>query len=96
LYDLIYQKTVLIPYFDDTTGAGIQGLGANGEYHIAGLGAFHVTGYNFGGQYKAPSASLAPCSGDERCVRGYFTTAQIHDGPLGGENFGVVIVKLVG
>lgn len=91
LYDLVFDKTVLIPYFDDT-----DGLGANGRYHIAGIGAFHVTGYNFGGQYKAPTASTAPCSGDERCVQGYFTTAQIHDGELGGENFGVVIVKLVG
>ena len=91
LYNLIYDKTVIIPYFNDT-----QGLGANGQYRIAGLGAFHVTGYNFGGQYKAPSSSLAPCSGDERCVAGYFTTDQIDQGQIGGENFGVVLVKLVG
>ena len=88
---LILDKTVIIPYFDDT-----QGLGANGQYHIAGLGAFHVTGYNFGGQYREPSSLLAPCGGDERCLSGYFTTAQIADGQLGGEDFGVVVVKLIG
>lgn len=91
LYALIYDKTVILPYFDDT-----DGLGANGMYHIAGLGAFHVTGYNFGGQYKAPSSTLAPCSGDERCLAGYFTTDQIDQGQIGGQNFGVVLVKLVG
>ncbi|HSM02925.1 MAG TPA: pilus assembly protein TadG-related protein [Acidimicrobiia bacterium] len=91
LYNLVYDKTVIIPYFDDT-----QGLGANGEYHIAGLGAFHVTGYNFGGQYRAPSSTLAPCSGDERCISGFFTTDEIDEGQIGGQDFGVVIVKLVG
>lgn len=88
---LIFNRTVLVPYFDDT-----DGLGANGLYHIAGVGAFHVTGYNFGGQFKEPSASLAPCGGDERCISGYFTTAVIDEGDLGGENRGVVIVRLVG
>ncbi len=91
LQALVMNRTVLVPYFDDT-----QGLGANGEYHIAGVGAFHITGYNFGGQYKQPSASLAPCSGDERCVSGYFTTAVIDEGDLGGEDRGVVIVRLTG
>lgn len=88
---LILDKTVLVPYFDDT-----RGLGATGEYHIAGVGAFHVTGYNFGGQYKEPSVSLAPCFGDERCVAGYFTTLVTDEGELGGEDFGVVVVRLVG
>lgn len=91
LRTLIMNKTVLVPYFDDT-----DGLGANGVYHIAGVGAFHVTAYNFGGRFKEPSALLAPCSGDERCISGYFTTAVIDDGELGGEDRGVVIVRLVG
>lgn len=88
---LIFNRTVLVPYFDDT-----EGLGANGRYHIAGVGAFHITGYNFGGQFKEPSAALAPCGGDERCIAGYFTTEVIDEGDLGGENRGVVIVRLVG
>jgi hypothetical protein len=90
LRSLIYQKTVLVPYFDDT-----QGLGANGQYHIAGVGAFHVTGYNFGGQFKEPSAALAPCSGDERCISGYFDTDVVSGGGTGGANYGVVVVRLV-
>jgi hypothetical protein len=91
LRSLILNKTVLVPYFNDT-----DGLGANGQYHIAGVGAFHVTGYNFGGQFKEPSSALAPCGGDERCVSGYFTTGIVDEGELGGVNRGVVIVRLVG
>jgi hypothetical protein len=87
---LIYDKTVLIPYFNDT-----DGLGANGQYHIAGVGAFHITGYNFGGQFKEPSSALAPCGGDERCISGYFTTDITDQGELGGVNRGVVVVRLV-
>ncbi len=91
LYDLIFNKTVLIPFFED-----VWGLGSNGTYQIAGFGALYVTGYNFGGQYKTPDASTAPCSGEQRCISGYFTTDVIYDGPLGGEYHGVVVVKLIG
>ncbi len=42
-------KIVPIPRFDDL-GDG----GSSGEFHVAGFGAFCVTGYNFGGQFKAP------------------------------------------
>ncbi|NQV05334.1 Tad domain-containing protein, partial [bacterium] len=60
---------VPLPFFDD-----LNGVGSNGRYHIAGFGLFQVTGFNFGGQFKGPSASSAPCSGDQRCVSGYFTS----------------------
>ncbi len=73
-----------------------MGLGANGEYHIAGVGAFFVTGYNFGGQSKTPSAASAPCSGDDRCMSGFFTTDIDYTGTLGGVNRGLIIVKLTG
>jgi len=82
---------VPLPIFDD-----IEGLGSGGRYHLAGFGLFHVTGYNFGGQYKAPSAASAPCSGDERCISGYFTTGAVYEGEPGGQNWGFVIVKLTG
>jgi hypothetical protein len=88
---MILEKDILIPYFND-----VQGLGANGEYLVSGLGPFHVTGYNFGGQYKAPSAGEAPCKGDERCVAGYVTNATITNGDLGGEDRGALIVILTG
>ncbi|MBI5156783.1 MAG: Tad domain-containing protein [Acidimicrobiia bacterium] len=76
---------VPLPIFDDITGTG-----SNGQYHVAGFAMFVITGYNFGGQFKA----LAPCLGDERCVSGYFTTGVVHDGELGGTDRGIVIVKL--
>jgi len=91
LYDLLYDRTVAFPYFDD-----VWGLGSNGTYHISGVGAFHITGYNFGGQYKAPSASAAPCSGDDRCIAGYFTTDVIYEGPIGGEDRGLIVVRFSG
>ena len=88
---LLLGKTVYITYFND-----VQGLGANGQYHIAGIGAFFVTGYNFGGQFREPSAALAPCSGDLRCISGYLSTVVLDDdGDISGQNRGVVVVRLV-
>jgi len=80
-----------IPVFDD-----IESVGDGGRYHVAGFGLFHVTGYNFGGQYKAPDRQTAPCSGDERCISGYFTSGTVFDGEPGGQDWGFVIVKLIG
>jgi Flp pilus assembly protein TadG len=90
LYDLMFEKTVPVPYFDD-----VMGLGNNGSYHVKGVGAFHVTGYNFGGQYKTPDAASAPCSGDDRCLRGYFDPDVVFEGPLGGTYRGLIVVKLI-
>ena len=58
-------QTVLLPIFDEF-GEG----GANGWYRVYGYAAFRLTGYHFGGQY---SSSPKPCSGNQRCVSGYFT-----------------------
>ncbi|MFQ5947584.1 MAG: pilus assembly protein TadG-related protein [Acidimicrobiia bacterium] len=91
--DEVYSETVILPFFSDVDG--IQGQGANGRYLVAGFGAFYVTGYNFGGLFKAPSAATAPCSGDERCIAGYFTTATVFVGGFGGDDRGVVLVKLI-
>lgn len=74
-----------LPIFDDITG-----VGNNGQYHVSGFGLFVVTGYNFGGQFKANP----PCSGDVRCVSGYFVPGVVHDGDLGGPDRGIAIVKL--
>lgn len=83
-------KPVPLPFFDD-----LYGVGTNGHYHVAGFGYFHVTGFNFGGLFKAPSASAAPCSGDERCISGFFTTGVIYKGRPGGPDHGLRIVELV-
>ncbi|WKZ82601.1 MAG: Tad domain-containing protein [Acidimicrobiia bacterium] len=78
---------VPLPFFDD-----ILGQGSGGEYRIAGFGMFQITGYNFGGQFKVDP----PCSGDQRCVSGYFTTGIVYEGDFGGEDHGIVIVRLTG
>jgi hypothetical protein len=58
-------RTVLLPLFDDSGGTG-----ANAWYHVYGYAAFKVTGFAFGGQF---STSPRPCSGNGRCIAGYFT-----------------------
>jgi hypothetical protein len=83
------QKPIPLPYFSDT-----EGLGAGGHYRIGGFGLFLITGYNFGGLFKAPDAASAPCHGDERCVRGYFVEGAVYDGEPGGPDHGIVVVKL--
>jgi len=80
-------EAIPLPVFID-----LDGQGAGGIYEIFGFVLFVVEGYNFGGQYKVNP----PCSGDQRCVSGHFTTGTVHDGIPGGPNLGIVIVKLTG
>ena len=84
--DLVGQD-VPLPIFDD-----LVGVGTGGEYHIAGFAMFHITGFNFGGQFKVNP----PCQGDERCMSGHFTTGVVYDGEPGGPDTGIRIVKLIG
>jgi hypothetical protein len=58
-------RTVLLPIYDDAGGNG-----SNGWYRIFGYAAFTLKGYAFTGQFKT---SPQPCSGNVRCVSGYFT-----------------------
>ncbi|MCP3975652.1 MAG: hypothetical protein GY720_14295 [bacterium] len=88
--DEILNKIIFIPWFDD-----LDGNGANGEFHVAGFGAFYVTGYNFGGQYKQPQGGV-PCSGSIRCLEGYFIETELTYGDLGGTDHGVTIIKFTG
>ena len=74
-----------LPIFDD-----IEAQGVTGRYHIAGFALFVVTGYNLGGSFHFNR----PCTGDQRCVCGYFTTGVVYDGEVGGSYHGIVIVKL--
>jgi Flp pilus assembly protein TadG len=58
-------QVVLLPLYDD---AGATGNSA--WYHVYGYAAFKLTGYYLGSsQYRT---SPAPCSGNARCVAGYF------------------------
>lgn len=95
LESLLFGNPVLIPYFSD-----LQEQGNNGEYLVAGHGAFVVAGYNFGGQfreYRAPLTGL-PCSGSTRCIAGWFVRYVDNGGggDLGGNDLGVTVIKLIG
>ncbi len=87
LYDLvIVNGPLLIPFFMDVNDVGI-----NGEYRISAVGAFHASAYHFGGKYSFDP----PCSGDERCIRGYFSEITVWEGDSGGESRGAHLVKLI-
>ena len=104
------QDPTVLPYFKrceegpvECADGGIEGLGTNIWYTVAGYGGFYVYGYNFGGPYKeSMSASMEggplegslPCTGDQRCIAGYYSAATIYDGDLGGTDRGVTLVKL--
>ncbi len=89
---------VLIPVYD-----GVKGVGENLVYHAAGVAAFVVTGYFFGtgnGQ-SAPSwlSGLNLCSGNERCVYGFFVDALLPADTLiqpGNPNLGATVIKTIG
>jgi Flp pilus assembly protein TadG len=57
-------QTVLLPLFDSSGSSG-----SNAWYRVYGYAAFKLTGYFFGGQF---SSSAKPCSGNARCIAGYF------------------------
>lgn len=64
---------IYLPVYD-----GVQGSGANGVYHLAGFGAFLVTGGYLNGQgggFKEASTltGMNYCRGSQRCLYGFFT-----------------------
>jgi Flp pilus assembly protein TadG len=85
----LQNKTVLLPIFDQAFGTG-----NSASYHVYGYAAFQITGYHFGGQYSWN----APCSGNDRCIRGYFTRyvddAETFDFGATAPNLGASLVKL--
>jgi Flp pilus assembly protein TadG len=56
---------VLLPLFEESGDTG-----SNAWYRVYGYAAFKLTGYHLGGQY---TTTPKPCTGNERCVTGYFT-----------------------
>ena len=84
-------RTVLLPIFDDYGGTG-----NNAWYHVFGYAAFKITGYHFGGQF---SSSPKPCSGNERCVAGYFTRfvdlSERFTWTSDGADLGAAILRLI-
>jgi hypothetical protein len=63
-FDDLRGETVLLPIFDASGGTG-----NNAWYRVYGYAAFTITGYYFAGRYRWDS----PCTGAQRCIRGYFT-----------------------
>jgi hypothetical protein len=93
-FNAVIGKTVLIPIFDNYTGTG-----NNASYHVYGYAAFKFTGYYFSGQYKNwPPPPLATCSGNERCIAGYFTRyvdlSEVLTTDGGGPQLGLSIISL--
>jgi Flp pilus assembly protein TadG len=58
-------STVLLPLFEESGDTG-----SNAWYRVYGYAAFKLTGCALGGQY---TTSPKPCTGNARCVSGYFT-----------------------
>jgi hypothetical protein len=90
-FSALIGHTVLLPLFDD-----FGSTGNNAWYHVYGYAAFKLTGFFLGGQFRT---SPQPCSGNERCVAGYFTRfvdlserfTYTNDGP----DLGAAILRLV-
>lgn len=87
-------EVVLLPYFDM-----VYGVGENATYRVLGFGAFYITGYNFGGQYREVSLvdDALPCTGADRCIEGYVIGDWLAPGgDIGGDDLGVVVIRLIG
>jgi hypothetical protein len=83
----------LVPVFD---GAG--GTGHTGYYHLRGFASFVITGYNLPGwSEKSTLTNQKPCTGDVKCVSGYFTRDLVTTATaLGGPDMGATAVQMLG
>jgi Flp pilus assembly protein TadG len=85
-------RTVLLPLYDRAGSTG-----NNAWYHVFGYAAFKLTGYYLGSSHFRTSPQ--PCTGNERCVAGYFTRfvdlserfTYTNDGP----DLGASILRLI-
>lgn len=94
--DYTNHTVVYLPIYD-----GFQGSGSNGVYHLAGFGAFVITGgwlNGSGGGFKQPSDLTGNnyCKGNDRCLYGFFTKGLLPGGRGGGQLSGVSVVTLTG
>jgi Flp pilus assembly protein TadG len=84
-------KTVLLPLFDQWSGSG-----NNASYRVYGYAAFKLTGYFFGGQF---GSSPQPCSGNARCITGYFVRfvdeSDLFTYTSTGPDLGAAILRLI-
>jgi ribosome recycling factor len=77
-------EPLLVPIFDNWRNPG-----ANGEFRLAGFGAFMPTGYHLGGSQFHPSNNVCLVV-QNRCLRGYFVEWVVTNGVIGaGDYYGV-------
>ena len=85
----MHGKTVLLPIFDQ-----VDDSGSNATYRVYGYAAFLITGYHFGGLHSWNK----PCTGNGRCIRGYFTqfvgVSDAFDFGASAPELGASLVKL--
>lgn len=79
--------------------------GAHTYYHVVGWAKFYVSGYKLGGGPAVTRNSIvtgnAPCSGDERCLSGWYVQGSLDDvsgieAPGGDNDFGAYAVLPAG
>ncbi len=87
---------IYLPVFDNVNGLS----GTNGKYHVGGIAAFYLSGYNL--PAAAPKQVASPvgghlCKGDDKCLYGWFLDAlDPAGGPLGtGTSYGATTVQMV-
>lgn len=86
-------QPIFVPVFDAVNGLN----GTNGEYQLAGYAAFYLTGYHFPGvTAESLVTGSAPCSGQQKCISGFFTQALAPSGGVIGDgpSMGATIVGL--
>ena len=84
-----------MPIFDSTSGQG-----SNATYHLTGLAAFVLNGYqNLPGVHPdvVPSGMASACPGNDPCLFGYFTQALVPVTEIGsGTDYGATAIRLSG
>lgn len=102
----IVGKVVPVPVFDDycrhNDPACTASDGTHDMYKISHYAAFYVTGYDLGnhnyerydGVYRTVVPDCGTNSQDDHCLTGFFTTASITQGDLGGEPGSVLVIKM--
>jgi len=92
------QTVLYVPIY-----SAYNGQGSNATYTLSGIGAFALTGYNFGKQFQVADriTGQLPCGGNGKnvtCISGYFLHNQIPPpgSSLTGPNYGIDRIKLTG
>jgi hypothetical protein len=95
----LLDTVVLLPVFVDfcrpAHHPGCPPPNSKDKYRIGTYAAFYLQGYRLSGN-PAFNKGIQSCSGSQRCLTGYFTTAIAGGGDIGGPPGGVIVVRLTG